>query len=375
MQFSKQEAILKELFEDDYFTQIITHPSVQSPYEELTCAICYNLFDIPIILPDCKHTFCRDCLDQWVSKQAMNCPLCRIDVSHYLTNKQLKFSLIDFNTMFLIDNIEVKCPNCNWKGKTKDLKLHQQKYCNLMSCPLNCNLKFTSQELEFHKDICKYRIIKCPQYCGEEFEAHKIFNHLQNCMYTYKECNKCNCILQGIKMLNHNCNIDSCRNSQFGCKKQELHTNCDFEFNYCKNCYDFLMNKDLQTHTCQIQNTIQEVLKSYQNQLLESLQPVKHDLKLLENAMKKCQQESILLLDVPADKVNIVEILQQFGPIQNMKQYLNFPNLDQKKVAVRYFNVNSALCCKKYIKIFGITTQSLEIGQKQIKQLPKQKIS
>lgn len=48
----------------------------------------------------------------------MNCPLCRINVSNYLCilyyiinieNNQMKFSLIDFNTMFLIDNIEIKC--------------------------------------------------------------------------------------------------------------------------------------------------------------------------------------------------------------------------------------------------------------------------
>ncbi|CAD8121422.1 unnamed protein product [Paramecium sonneborni] len=277
--------------------------------------------------------------------------------------------------MFLIDNIEVKCPHCQWKGKTKDLKLHQQKYCNLISCPFNCDGQFSAQELDIHKDICQNRIIKCPQFCGEEFEAHQVFYHLQKCMYSYKQCNKCNCILQNVKLLNHNCNTGSCRNSQFGCTKIEMHSNCDFELNYCKNCFNFLMNKDLQTHNCQNKISIQQLLKSYQNELIESLNPVKHDLKLLEKAMKKCQLESILLLDVPSDKINIIEILQSFGPIQNLKQYLSFPNIEQKKVAVRYFNSNSTQCCKRYIQIFGITSQSLEMGQKSIKLQAKQKIT
>uniref|UniRef100_A0A8C5PTG1 Tripartite motif-containing protein 59 n=1 Tax=Leptobrachium leishanense TaxID=445787 RepID=A0A8C5PTG1_9ANUR len=54
--------------------------------EELTCSVCYNIFDDPRILP-CSHTFCRSCLENvinsldslfWrLSLIRLKCPSCR----------------------------------------------------------------------------------------------------------------------------------------------------------------------------------------------------------------------------------------------------------------------------------------------------------
>ncbi|KAM8952312.1 tripartite motif-containing protein 59 [Pelodytes ibericus] len=54
--------------------------------EELTCSVCYNIFDDPRILP-CSHTFCRNCLENvlnslesfvWrLSLVRLKCPSCR----------------------------------------------------------------------------------------------------------------------------------------------------------------------------------------------------------------------------------------------------------------------------------------------------------
>ncbi|OCT55902.1 tripartite motif-containing protein 59 [Xenopus laevis] len=54
--------------------------------DELTCSVCYNIFDDPQILP-CSHTFCRNCLEKvirssgsglWrISVARLKCPSCR----------------------------------------------------------------------------------------------------------------------------------------------------------------------------------------------------------------------------------------------------------------------------------------------------------
>ncbi|NXO12763.1 TRI59 protein, partial [Oriolus oriolus] len=51
--------------------------------EELTCAICYEIFEEPRVLP-CSHTFCRECLQDLLQPSAefpggscLSCPSCR----------------------------------------------------------------------------------------------------------------------------------------------------------------------------------------------------------------------------------------------------------------------------------------------------------
>ncbi|NXE40361.1 TRI59 protein, partial [Ptilorrhoa leucosticta] len=55
--------------------------------EELTCAICYEIFEEPRVLP-CSHTFCRPCLqgllqpsDEIPSGSCLSCPSCRAVVA------------------------------------------------------------------------------------------------------------------------------------------------------------------------------------------------------------------------------------------------------------------------------------------------------
>ncbi|XP_035698687.1 tripartite motif-containing protein 2-like [Branchiostoma floridae] len=47
----------------------------------LTCSICMRYFQDPRVLP-CLHTFCRECLKEWATKQQpLECPTCRTQVS------------------------------------------------------------------------------------------------------------------------------------------------------------------------------------------------------------------------------------------------------------------------------------------------------
>ena len=51
--------------------------AVSKMQEELSCSICFNIFNEPKVL-DCQHIYCMQCLDKLVDNQAtIKCPECR----------------------------------------------------------------------------------------------------------------------------------------------------------------------------------------------------------------------------------------------------------------------------------------------------------
>ena len=44
--------------------------------EELSCTICFHIFDEPRIL-NCGHSFCTKCLEKLVHRNQRQCPDCR----------------------------------------------------------------------------------------------------------------------------------------------------------------------------------------------------------------------------------------------------------------------------------------------------------
>lgn len=54
----------------------------KSPSESKDCAVCLSDFEDGEMVRklNCKHTFHRDCLDEWLQKYLATCPLCRTKV-------------------------------------------------------------------------------------------------------------------------------------------------------------------------------------------------------------------------------------------------------------------------------------------------------
>ncbi|XP_042306685.1 zinc finger protein RFP-like isoform X2 [Sceloporus undulatus] len=67
--------------------------TVQDLSEEATCSICLDYFRDPVIIPQCGHNFCRDCLTHcWGdSEEEASCPHCRqaFQKGSLLPNRQL----------------------------------------------------------------------------------------------------------------------------------------------------------------------------------------------------------------------------------------------------------------------------------------------
>ncbi|XP_043090809.1 nuclear factor 7, brain [Puntigrus tetrazona] len=66
--------------------------SASLPEEDLSCPVCCEIFQDPVLLP-CSHSFCRSCLEHsWESALIRSCPVCRRRASKKspLSNRALK---------------------------------------------------------------------------------------------------------------------------------------------------------------------------------------------------------------------------------------------------------------------------------------------
>ena len=57
--------------------------AVVSPTLDLCiCPICCDLLEKPVVIPNCEHYFCRECIDHWIivqwqDEEVLTCPECR----------------------------------------------------------------------------------------------------------------------------------------------------------------------------------------------------------------------------------------------------------------------------------------------------------
>lgn len=111
----------------------------------LMCPICRCPFVDPVVLNDCDHCFCRDCLIQtWTEYQPGgprgNCPTCRTQTR--LAAKGAVSKIL----VNILDDLLVKCPKhedgCHMQVKRGEVQNHINLYCSyaLVECPKeNCD--------------------------------------------------------------------------------------------------------------------------------------------------------------------------------------------------------------------------------------------
>lgn len=112
-----------------------------SKYDEnLVCPICRCPFVDPVILTECDHAFCRECIRQtWPDHNPLgprgNCPTCRTPAklgARSSTNKII---------VNILDDLEVKCPKheqgCTIIVKRGEVQDHVTLYCGygMIECP------------------------------------------------------------------------------------------------------------------------------------------------------------------------------------------------------------------------------------------------
>lgn len=103
----------------------------------LECPICRSAFVDPVVVTDCDHHFCRDCLDYTTSwnQYSGTCPTCRRPGRLNGSGSASKLLLN------ILDDLVVKCPNqsdgCDKQVKRGHLPDHLNIYCpcTLVECP------------------------------------------------------------------------------------------------------------------------------------------------------------------------------------------------------------------------------------------------
>lgn len=185
----------------------------------LMCPICRCPFVDPVVLTDCDHCFCRDCIRQtWTSAYTPmgprgDCPTCRTP------GKLGPRSATSKILVNLVEDLIVKCPRteygCRAEVKRGEVQDHVGIYCGLTSvaCPgSECDLLVQRKDLEkgcLHYDVsclscqacmqmvdlethwrtaCPDRKLACPS-CYEEVYYRELDLHTEEaCSATTMSC-------------------------------------------------------------------------------------------------------------------------------------------------------------------------------------------
>ena len=111
----------------------------------LFCAICNEIFNFPVRIKECGHTFCKKCIKNW-GKLHASCPFCRTSFNP----KNLTKDIIAHN---IINDLDVFCEykNCPWKGVLRQLKKHI-KTCNFKPSNISDTIKNAIDPKKSYKD-------------------------------------------------------------------------------------------------------------------------------------------------------------------------------------------------------------------------------
>ncbi len=135
--------------------------SANLPEEDLSCPVCCEIFQDPVLLP-CSHSFCRSCLEHfWKSTVIRSCPVCRRRASKKspASNRALKtcvkrFCWADPGQRIWIEHPVLETwrkaqtllfggPGANLRG-VPSLKMHRGHDCSPMEeAALDCKVELT----------------------------------------------------------------------------------------------------------------------------------------------------------------------------------------------------------------------------------------
>ena len=83
--------------------------------EEHTCAICYDVYDPPIMKTPCGHFYCKKCICTKGGKlisAIKSCPLCR----QPLRSRDIKRCKDKEDESYKLNKVKCRTPGCEWEG-------------------------------------------------------------------------------------------------------------------------------------------------------------------------------------------------------------------------------------------------------------------
>jgi hypothetical protein len=167
-----------------------------SPYDEnLMCPICRCPFVDPVVLTECDHCFCRDCIRQtWASTYTPlgprgDCPACRTPAK---LGPRSATSKILVN---ILDDLKVRCPKaedgCEAQVKRGEVQDHINIYCGyaFVECPADsCEMPVRRKDMA---EGCLHYGVSCMD-CHETMQKSNLDVHWKSqCPDRKVSCTMC----------------------------------------------------------------------------------------------------------------------------------------------------------------------------------------
>lgn len=212
--------------------------------DNLTCPICRCPFVDPVVLADCDHYFCRDCIRQtWNASTAYNplgprgdCPTCRTPAK---LNARSATSKILIN---IVDDLLVRCPKaeegCKLEIKRGEVQDHVSIYCGfaLIECPdYNCELPVRRKD---SKDGCLHYPVSCIA-CREEMQKCYLEKHWKtSCPDRKVACELCKIRVYYRDLGEHktrqcSANVIPCPGHALGCNNRSMKSQAERHTRSC----------------------------------------------------------------------------------------------------------------------------------------------
>lgn len=210
-----------------------------SKYDDnLVCPICRCPLVDPVLLMDCDHCFCRDCIRQtWPAHSPLgpkgDCPTCRMPAK---LGPRASTTKILVN---ILDDLVVKCPKsengCKSQVKRGEVQDHIAIYCgySMVECKdANCGQSIQRKDYE---QGCLHYTVNC-ESCHQEMPKAELESHWQvQCPDRQINCDLCSSLIHHRDRDQHRRDVCPavsvpCPGSSLGCHNKskrahlEIHT-------------------------------------------------------------------------------------------------------------------------------------------------------
>ena len=140
----------------------ITSIKKEKCLEELTCQICFEILEDPVMELPNQHILCSKCFDDCNKKKLKRvCPFCKVEVEQ-LIKPRFILNMLNAVEMKCLSNFQDK--TCEWKGNATEYYIHIK----------NCEILINSKKEQI-KNICN----QMREALSKEITPHLKSEHLE----------------------------------------------------------------------------------------------------------------------------------------------------------------------------------------------------